>query len=49
MAFFAAFNAAARSWESPSKVRHDMTLPARFTRTTTVIVPWIPLLLAFSG
>lgn len=49
MAFFAAFKAAARSRASPVEVSHDMTLPARFTRTVMVIVPEIPRLLALSG
>ena len=42
LAFLAALIAAARSCESPAEERHEITLPARFTRMVTVIAPPIP-------
>ena len=41
--------AAARSCESPGEERHEITLPERFTRTVTVMVPSIPARLALEG
>ena len=49
VAFRAAWIAAARSCESPGEERHEMTLPERFTRIVTVIVPSVPARLALEG
>ena len=45
----AAFKAAARNRASPGDVSHEITLPSRFTRTVTVIVPETPAVLALMG
>ena len=49
VAFLAALKAAERSWGSPLEVRQEITLPVRFTRTVTIIVPPVPAALALLG